>query len=367
MHILAVNAGAEVSGAERVLAELLKTAVADGHRVTLLCPPGALPESFGAGIVHVPVPLHRLGGERGVRRLRAVASLPRDWWRTARRVRRAARGAEAVIVNSTFALPAIGLAFPLHSLRPDRRPRVSWLVHDTIHSRKQRTALRLGAHALTVAVAVSQVTADSIRARVRRTVVRPNGVVVPEEMSGGTARVPGRPVAGILAVLTEWKGQDVLLEALAQLPDVQLDIAGTAFPGSEEFERLLRARAAQPDLAGRVHFLGHVDKRDVLPRWDVLVSASTSPEAGPLGVLEAMAHGVPVVATDHGGAAEYLRGGAGILVPPEDAPALAEAIRTLLDDPVLARELRDTARCAVLARHDAKTTVPAMLEALSRG
>ncbi|AGF73603.1 glycosyltransferase family 4 protein [Corynebacterium halotolerans] len=364
MHIVAVNAGADVSGAERVLVDLLRQAVADGHRVTLFCPSGDLPELLAGEVIHVPVPLSRLGGVRGARRLWSIAALPGGWWRTARRIRRSARGAGAVIINSTFALPAVGMAYPFHSRRRGRGPKISWLVHDTIHSRKQRTVLRLGAHALTAAVAVSEVTADSVRRLVRRTVVRPNGVPVPTEMSGGTGSTPGRPVVGILAVLTGWKGHDVLLEALAELPDVHLDIAGAAFPGSEQFEQELRTRAARPDLAGRVRFLGHVDKHRVFPRWDIMVSASTSPEAGPLGVLEAMACGVPVIATDHGGAAEYLRGGAGLLVPPGDASALAAAIRTLLDDRALADRLRDNARAAILERHDVTVTVPKMLEAL---
>lgn len=367
MHIVAVNAGAGVSGAERVLIDLLNRAVQQGHQVSLLSPPGDLPETLGASVRHVTVPLRRLGGERGLRRLWAVATLPWDWWRTARKIRLTARGVEAVIVNSTFALPPVGLAYPFHAWSADRQPRVSWLVHDTIHSRKQRTVVRLGAHALTVAVAVSEVTADSVRNLVRRTMIRPNGVVVPAVMPGGAASIPARPLIGILAVLTEWKGQDVLLEALSELLDVQLEIAGAAFPGSEAFEQQLRERAAQPDLAGRVRFLGHVDKLEVFPRWDVLVSSSISPEAGPLGILEAMAHGVPVVATDHGGAAEYLRGGVGMLVPPGDAPALAAAIRMLLDDPAAAGQLRDGARSVVLERHDMSVTVPAMLEALIHG
>lgn len=367
MHIVVVNAGADVSGAERVLIDLVERAVRQGHSVSLLSPPGELPDALGPTVHHVPVPLRRLGGQRGWRRVRAVAALIQSWWRTARRLRRSGRGAGAVIVNSTFALPAVGLAFPFQSLRADQIPRVSWLVHDTIHSCKQQAAVRLGAHALTAAVAVSEVTGASVRPLVRLTVIRPNGVVIPKEMVRGTARDSRQPIVGILAVLTEWKGQDVLLEAIAKLPDVELEIAGATFPGSEVFERQLKERAAQADLVERVRFLGHVDKGEVFPRWDVLVSSSTSPEAGPLGVLEAMAYGVPVVATDHGGAAEYLRGGVGLLVPPGDAPALAVAIRTLLDDPAEAARLRETARAVVLERHDMAVTAPRMLETLIHG
>lgn len=371
MHLVAVNAGADVSGAERVLVDLLRRAHADGARVTLVCPEGPLPELLGDRVEHVTVPLARLGGARGLRRVREIAGLPLSWFRSARILRRAAAGADALVSNSTFALPAVGLAYPL-ARRCRRRSRnvpgtITWLVHDTVTTTKQRSVLRLGAHALTKAVAVSAVTAASVAALVPRVEVRPNGVEVPERMSGGTAAVAGQPTVGILAVLTEWKGHEILLESIAGLPEVRLEIAGAPFPGSEEFAARLRERASRPDLAGRVRFLGQVDKRDVFPRWHALISASTSPEAGPLGVLEGMAHGVPLIATDHGGSAEYLSDGAGLLVPPGDAPALAAALRRLLADPDLSARLRERARQRASTDHDRTDTVPRMLAALCDG
>ena len=124
--------------------------------------------------------------------------------------------------------------------------------------------------------------------------------------------------------------------------------------------------ALEPDLAGRVRFLGHADPAEVFPRWDLIVSASTSPEAGPLGVLEAMAAGVPVLGTGHGGTAEYLAGGSGRLVPPGDVDALAEAMRELIHDPDGRARLRDRARQVAERDHDLTTTLPRMLEALTR-
>lgn len=366
-HLVFVNAGAEVSGAERVLRDLVDLAVARGDSVTLVCPDGPLTSLMSAPVAHVSAPLVRLSGARGLQRVREVAGLPVLWARSAPVLRSVARDADALIVNSTFALPAVGLAFLRHRRR-GAGPVISWLVHDTITSLKQRVVVRLGGHALSRAVAVSEVTGDSVRPLLGRagTVrVQANGVEIPAEMPEPARAATGGGTIGILAAITPWKGHDVLLEALALLPDTRLEIAGAAFPGSGEFEAQLRARAAQPDLAGRVSFLGHVDKQDVLPRWNVLVSASTSPEAGPLGVLEAMAHGVPVVATDHGGAAEYLRDGAGVLVPPAEAQALADGIRRVLADPGYAAQLRATARARVVEKHDVESTRHLMLEALS--
>ena len=142
------------------------------------------------------------------------------------------------------------------------------------------------------------------------------------------------PVVGCLGLLTPWKGQEVLLEAVARMPrGVVLELAGGRFPKDAGHVERLEARAARPDLAGRVRFLGPVSDVDaLLARWTVVVSPSVEPDPAPLVVLEAMAVGRPVVATAHGGPPEYL-GEAGVLVPPGDAAALADAVVELLGDP----------------------------------
>jgi glycosyltransferase involved in cell wall biosynthesis len=168
----------------------------------------------------------------------------------------------------------------------------------------------------------------------------------------------------MLALLTPWKGQRVLLEAVAQLPDVRLELAGGSFPGDAPYVEELKARAAQPDLAGRVHFLGHVAAESALRRWDVVVSASVDPEAGPLSVLEAMSYGRPVIGTDHGGTAEFLADGAGLLVPPGDCAALAEAVQTMLHDGSLRERVTENARRRIAGNHDIAVTLPLLLRTL---
>jgi glycosyltransferase involved in cell wall biosynthesis len=97
--------------------------------------------------------------------------------------------------------------------------------------------------------------------------------------------------------------------------------------------------------------------------WSVAVSASTDPEACPLAVLEAMSLGIPVVATDHGGAPEVLAG-AGLLVPPGDARALAEAVTRLLDDPDLRTRCAVRGRERVVAGHDLAQQTALLLHTL---
>ena len=194
--------------------------------------------------------------------------------------------------------------------------------------------------------------------------VRANGVTWPVEPVALDVHDP--PVVGSAALLVGWKGQMVLLEAIALLPDVRGELAGGRLPTEETYADTLEARAAQPDLAGRVRLLGHVDAMEAMRGWDVAVLASLRPEAGPLAALEAMSVGLPVVATDHGGSAEYLADGRGVLVPPGDASALAEGIRTALDTarrPVLARRARQW----VADEHDRSQTLPAQYRAVMHG
>ncbi|WP_277370294.1 glycosyltransferase family 4 protein [Rhodococcus rhodochrous] len=359
--LLFIGHTGERSGAEKVMAALVDVALAQGRRVVVACPDGPLAESLPDECVHVRLPRLGMWGQTGLGRVAGLAGLPLRWLVGALRLRRVlAAERPAVVCNSLFALPSLRLA----AAGTSHRERARWLVHDTLSSRKQRLVARLGRAAVAGAVAVSRATATPVRECGYAVVVAPNGVPIPAAPSLPAPRVDSALRVGILASVTEWKGHRVLLDAVAEVPGLRLDVAGTPFPGDEPFLDELRRRAERPGLRGRVSFLGQVDPASVFAVWDVLVSASTSPEAGPLGVLEAMAHGVPVIGTDHGGTAEYLSDGAGLLVPPGDVEALAEALRRLTADPCLRNDFAVTARRRVEERHNIEVTLPAMANAL---
>ena len=359
--LLFVGHTGQRSGAEKVMLALVDVALAQGLRVCVACPDGPLADALPAGCAHVRMPRLGMWGQTGLGRIAGLVSLPFRWLAGGVRIRRElARRPARVVCNSLFALPSVRLAVA----GAPRCDRVSWLVHDTLSSRKQRLVARLGRAAVMEAVAVSGATAVPVRECGYSVVVAPNGVPIPAAPPAGVRSAVPLPRVGILASVTEWKGHRVLLEAVAEIPDLHLDVAGVPFPGDEPFLDELKRRADRPDLRGRVSFLGSVDPADVFAVWDVMVSASTSPEAGPLGVLEAMAHGVPVVGTDHGGTAEYLAGGAGVLVPPGDAKALAEALRRILAEPALREGTVASARRRVEKHHDIGVTLPAMARAL---
>jgi glycosyltransferase involved in cell wall biosynthesis len=148
------------------------------------------------------------------------------------------------------------------------------------------------------------------------------------------------------------KGHDVLLAALATLTDLswQCLCVGT-LERDPAFAALVGARALDGGLRERVRFAG-TQAAAALERSyaaaDLLVSASRGETYG-MVVTEALAHGVPVVATEVGGVPEALGHGAdgarpGLLVPPEDPAALAAALRAWLGDGDLRRRLRRAAR-----------------------
>ena len=150
-------------------------------------------------------------------------------------------------------------------------------------------------------------------------------------------------VAGLFGRLAEWKGQSVLLEAAALIPDLHVCLVGDALFGEQAYAEQLRQRAAQQDLAGRVHFLGfRKDVPELMQAMDVVVHASTAAE--PLGrvIIEGMLAGRPVIATRAGGAAEIVEDErSGLLTAPGSVAELTDALRRLRDSPQLAARLVD--------------------------
>ena len=155
----------------------------------------------------------------------------------------------------------------------------------------------------------------------------------------------GAPLLVALGRLHPSKAHDVALKALARLPGAWLWIAGE---GPLEVE--LKALAARLEVADRVRFLGWRSDAAALYRAaDVVVFPS---RVEPLGnvVIQAWAHGAPLVAAASTGPAALVRDGEdGLLVPVDDDAALAVAVRRLLDAPGLSARLVEVGRARVAA------------------
>jgi glycosyltransferase involved in cell wall biosynthesis len=186
-------------------------------------------------------------------------------------------------------------------------------------------------------------------------------------------------VAAVLGRLSSWKGQEVLIRALAEMPGDPVFgeptsgdpvsgqagaggaarggaalalIAGDAWPGEERHAERLRDLAAQLGVTDRVRFAGFRDDvANVYGAADVVVVPSTRPDPLPNSALESAAAGCCVVAAAHGGLPEIIRDGeTGRLVAPGDAQALAAVLRELSTDPGERRRLGEAARADVADR-----------------
>lgn len=167
-------------------------------------------------------------------------------------------------------------------------------------------------------------------------VIIPNGVQVPKKPT-----YAGRSkdcIIGSVGSLVPLKGYATLITAMAQVnqkfPNVRLEIIGDG-PEKKTLEQQVRTM----HLTDHVQFLGsQKDPSTNLRNWDIFVSTSLSESFG-LGIAEAMAEGLPIVATHVGGIPELVTQETGRLVPPKDPEMLAEAIIKLLENLDLRRQL----------------------------
>lgn len=163
----------------------------------------------------------------------------------------------------------------------------------------------------------------------------------------------GRPVVMLPGRITRWKGQGVLVEAMARLPgDAVALLVGDA-GAKAAFRGELEGRIAALGLQDRVRLVGHAaDMPAALMLAEVVVHASTDAEAFGRTVIEAQAMARVVVASDLGGPRETVEEGVtGFRVPPGDPAALAAALARVLAMPAQDRAAMGArARAAVLAR-----------------
>ena len=187
--------------------------------------------------------------------------------------------------------------------------------------------------------------------------VLPDAYETPSELHRNE---PDAFTVGMVGRLSPWKGQDVFIKAFAQAfadGDERARIIGGALFGEHEWHDGLEQLIIELGMSERIVLEGHREDIDQqFATLHVLVHASTIPEPFGQVVLEGMAHGCAVIASNAGGPAEMITNGVdGLLVSPGDVAELADALRLLRDDSAL------RAAIATAGQRRARDFTPALL------
>ncbi len=342
MRVLYVNHTGRVSGGEHSLISLLES-LPGQIEPTVACPPGALAERVReVGVERVPIQ-----GTDGSLRLHAVRT-PRallEMARAAAQVRAiaASRRAEVVHANSiragivaTAAAPPTVVHVrdclppgPASNLSLRAIGRADALIANSAHTRAGLGRVGETAHVVHNAVDVA----------------RFGDLTLSREQARARLGLPPEPVVlAVIAQITPWKAQDDAIAVLSSLAprhpgatlllvgSAKFDSAATRYDNPAYLDSL-KSQAHQLGLSDSVRFLGERDDVPEILRAVDLVLVPSWEEPFGRSVIEAMAAGVPVVATELGGPPELLGDGeAGITLPPTQPQAWAQAIDSLLGD-----------------------------------
>lgn len=323
-----------------------------GHQVTLLCPPQARiyteAQSRGIPVVALPIGRKNLSGLLALRR----------WLKT--------HPVDVINTHSStdtwlaaLAVHSSGKQAPIVRTRHISSPIPHNLATRWLYQRASRHIVTTGERLREQLIGVNSFNPAAITSV-------PTGVDTAHFVPGDKARARAQlglpqdvPIVGIVATLRSWKGHRYLVEAFAALPDSRTRLL---IVGDGPVREALQAQIEQLGLADRVILPGN--QRDVLP-WlqamDVFTLPSYANEGVPQAILQAMLCALPIVTTTVGSILEAVQHEqTGLIVEPQNAAALRQAIQRLLADPELRQKLGSAARERALARFGFEVMVERM-------
>lgn len=354
--IMFVHSSDEGYGSDRVLVQLVQAAMDAGYAVSVLlpddCPPGWLSQALFA--LDVETTRGPLAPAR--RRYLTGRALPR-YLNSVRQARRFIRREWCRVDPALVHVNSSALVV-MATIRRPRRAQVVWHVHEIVVSPSALSVLLRVVPLLagTRVVAIS----DAVAAHLRKVhihgdrIVRIHNGVASRRGSVNGLDEPGNDAEGVVAVfagrLSGWKGYDVFIEGVAKassrVDGLTAVLVGGVAPGEEWRVTDVTRRIFESGMQEKMRYLGFIeDIGDVFRPGRIVVVPSLWPEPFGLVTVEAMLAGCAVVASRHGGSTEIIEEGVtGLLVPPGDAGALADALQRLATDRQLRVNLGEQAR-----------------------
>ncbi len=346
--ILFVDHTAVLGGAELSLLDLVT--VYGNQSQVLLFADGALRKDLASR--GIPVAIAEASSEtlnlRSSGGIKAFKSLPELWW-LAGHIAQQAKNFDLVHANSQKAFITAALA----TLRAS--PPVVWHLRDILtashfSSLNRSIAIFLANQFATRVIVNSQATGEAFVAaggnpELVRVVYNGFHSQPFETASLEEARkirsqlnIHDAPLVGLFSRLSPWKGQHILLSAIKQLPQVHIILVGDALFGEQEYVSYLKTLADEPELQGRVHWLGfRNDIPTLMKACDIIVHTSTEPEPFGRVIVEGQLAQRPVIAAAAGGALELIEPEkTGLLFAPGEHNALKTQIEKLISDRTLA-------------------------------
>ncbi len=346
--ILFLDTNDEIGGVITVLVSLLERFDRAKYKITLCCQRGGKPERDFEKIDGIRLVRCNYGtkppgvsGNRLKSRLYDLLLLPVLPW-TVLRISMIVLLSGIEVIYTSDKVRSVMVAW-LVSLFTGRR--LVYHIHGMcVPSKLNRLALKRAS----AIVANSQATKDDflrlIGPEMERIEVVHNGIDTAVEQTGSDLRegldIPADAVVtGVFSRLAPNKGQEEFVRAAAlvaaEAPDAYFVVAGdeSIFDGNNNFRAHLEELSEELGIGGKIRFLGFLSDMDNIYRTiDIAVDAAWE-EAFGMVVIEPMAYGRPVVGTDSGGIPEIINNNEnGLLVPPKNPEALAEAILGLVKD-----------------------------------
>jgi glycosyltransferase involved in cell wall biosynthesis len=355
MNIMEIVSSTRINGAIVHCLLLSRELARRGHAVTLVCLPGAWigSQAAGAGIEVVHSDLHRWPTDE----LRRIAQLARQRKIDVIHTHMSRSNFFGVLLRWFSGVPSVATAHARHI-------QLHWMFNDRVIAVSEATRRYQRVHNFVRAGRIETICSF---------VDYPRLAAVPSEARQRVRQSLGigdeTPLLGIVGDVIPRKGLIYLVRALPQIlaavPETRLLVVGREERGV--YAGRVRAAAEQCGVGDAILWTGYLDDVDeVTAALDLYVLPSLEETLG-MSILEAMALGLPVVASAVGGIPEcVVAGETGLLVPPARSEPLARAILELLADPARRRRLGEAGRRRVQARFSAESQVPSIEAAFAR-